>query len=88
MNVTLVNLIFSDCFFFCFHLWEEKIYNPRTVWFYFPLSLYVVTFKSYSLSNTVLQVNKVVPFVLTQYFRILSIFGIDYLSAASLRTEL
>lgn len=89
VNVMLVNLIFSGCFFFsCFHLWEEKIYNLRTVWFYFPLSLYVVTFKSYSLSNAVLQVNKVESFVFTQGFRILSIFGIDSLDAASLRTEL
>lgn len=88
VNVTLVNLIFSSLFFFCFHLWEEKIYNLRTVWFYFPLSLYVITFKPYSLSNAVLQVNKFESFVFTQCFRILSIFGIDYLNAASLRTEL
>lgn len=42
---------FPDCFFFLFPSLEEKINSLRTVWFYVPLSLYVVTFKSYSLLN-------------------------------------
>lgn len=67
----------------------KNIQSPNCLVLFSSISVCtVVTFKSYGLSNAVLQVNKVESFVFTQCFRILSIFGIDYLNAALLRTEL